>query len=65
MAQLHIRGAITSLDALFAQREARINNIVNYLGPIIPDTDEEPVSGPIFNSLVQEGKLEMCTNFFQ
>jgi hypothetical protein len=65
MAQIQARGTITSLDALFAQHEAHINNIVNYIGPVIPDIDEEPITGLIFNTLSQERKLEMCTNFSQ
>jgi hypothetical protein len=65
MAQQRGRVATTSLDALFAERTTRLNNIVNYVGAIIPDTDEEPITGPIYNALVQEQKLQMCTNFSQ
>jgi hypothetical protein len=55
--------AQTSLDALFAACADYIDNIINYIEPILPDIEDEPITGPIYNKLLQDDKLEMCTNY--
>src|SRR5271163_1066301 len=53
----------TTLDGLFAGFQQRSATIRSFNGPIIPEMEDEPVRGDIFDQLRQQDKLYLLTNF--